>query len=520
MRRLALWAAASVLFVACQENEVMERDRHPINDLVFTTSWEETSGQGSTRTYINEKNQLRWNADDRISVFAATTENRPYHFNGETGDNSGTFSPVGNAAGTGSSLKKNYAVYPYREENAIAQDGSMTVVLPATQHYVENSFGLEANTMTAVTRDAYDTFLPFKNVGGYLKLLLYDKDRTIKSITLKGNNGEKLAGKATVKLDAEGLPSVTMTDEATDAITLDCGEGVTIGKTAETATPFWIVLPPTTFEKGFTITVEDVKSKIIALHTAKPLTVVRNSIKPMEDRLVKSIDPRNVFVNGVPKRVGAYTIIVDEETGLVSKIVRKKNDPNDKEETSFIYPTDMDAEPLTVTMVENSSWFDSTGWNQETRTMTLTLDENLFVKEAVDDDGESWVFTYSDEGYMTQFVCTYDGESVTGTYNYENGDITSSSEKSDWGDNYYNTIIPSNIENKGCIMLHSTNFRVDIEQYIYAYYAGLLGKATKHLPASVSGEDNWTFNWTLNDQGFPILLTEPYDNFDSIPIEW
>ena len=282
MRGLALWAAASVLFVACQENEVMERNPRPINDLTFSTSWEETSAQGDTRTYINEKNQLRWNADDRISVFAATTENRSYRFNGETGDNSGTFSSVGNAAGTGSSLKKNYAVYPYREENAIAQDGSMTVVLPATQHYVENSFGLEANTMTAVTRDAYDIFLPFKNVGGYLKICLYGEDVTVKSITLRGNNGEKLAGKATIKLDAKGMPSVTMSDEATSAITLDCGDGVSIGTTAETATAFWIVLPPTKFEKGFSITVTDTDGGIALQTKDTEFEVTRNIIKPME----------------------------------------------------------------------------------------------------------------------------------------------------------------------------------------------------------------------------------------------
>ncbi|MGN0048137.1 MAG: hypothetical protein ACI37U_04525 [Bacteroides sp.] len=282
MRRVVLWAAASVLFVACQENEVMERNRRPINDLTFSTSWEETSAQGDTRTYINEKNQLRWNADDRISVFTTTTENRPYRFNGETGDNSGTFSPVENATGTGGSLKKNYAVYPYREENAISSDGSMTVVLPATQHYAENSFGLEANTMTAVTRDAYDTFLPFKNVGGYLKICLYGEDVTVKSITLRGNNGEKLTGKATIKLDAKGLPSVTMSDEATSAITLDCGDGVSIGTTEETATAFWIVLPPTKFEKGFTITVTDTDGGIALQTKDTEFEVTRNIIKPME----------------------------------------------------------------------------------------------------------------------------------------------------------------------------------------------------------------------------------------------
>lgn len=70
-------------------------------------------------------------------------------------------------------------------------------------------------------------------------------------------------------------------------------------------------------------------------------------------------------------------------------------------------------------------------------------------------------------------------------------------------------------------MLHGDTYLLDIEQYIYAYYAGLLGKATKHLPTSISGSnENRSFNWTFNTQGFPTQLTESNDWFDPISFEW
>ena len=114
------------------------------------------------------------------------------------------------------------------------------------------------------TENVEDTFLKFKNVGGFLKLQLYGKDVTVKSITLTGNNGEMIAGEATITGDYDGAPIATMADNTTTSITLNCGEkGVKIGATPKRATAFWLVVPPTTFEKGFTIKVKDVDGKVM-----------------------------------------------------------------------------------------------------------------------------------------------------------------------------------------------------------------------------------------------------------------
>lgn len=61
--------------------------------------------------------------------------------------------------------------------------------------------------------------------------------------------------------------------------------------------------------------------------------------------------------------------------------------------------------------------------------------------------------------------------------------------------------------------------RVDMDEMKCAYYAGLLGKATKHLP--VKNKD-FTLNWTLNNAGYPIKLVIPESSspFNTYTFEW
>lgn len=56
-----------------------------------------------------------------------------------------------------------------------------------------------------------------------------------------------------------------------------------------------------------------------------------------------------------------------------------------------------------------------------------------------------------------------------------------------------------------------------------AYYAGLLGQATKNLPLSareVNGEytDNYTFSWKLNSNGLPDIFTSTEGDYTDEPI--
>ena len=277
----------TILFSGCNQEELLNNQSTISESRTFTASFE----QNESRTYIEEGNLLRWTEGDQISLFEGNTLNRQYQFDGKTGDNSGTFSLVVKPFGTGNDLTAHYAVYPYASNIKITEKGVITATLPAEQIYAENSFGLGANTMVAVTEDIDDSFLPFKNVGGYLKLQLYGDNVTVKSITLTGNSGEKLAGKATITPIYGENPTINMTDEATESITLNCGDGIKIGTTAETATKFWIVVPPTIFENGFNVVVTNSEGQEFVKSTSNEINISRNVIKPMSAFKVEYITP-------------------------------------------------------------------------------------------------------------------------------------------------------------------------------------------------------------------------------------
>ena len=247
-----------------------------------------------SRTYVENGTYLRWHADDRLTAFYGNTLNRQYKFNGKTGDNSGTFSLVPSGElGTGNAFDRIYALYPYSETATITDEGVISLTLPAEQSYAENSFGKDANTMIAVTENLEDTFLSFKNACGYLKLKLYNTYGVrVKSIEIRGNNNEKIAGSATATIEFGGVPTLAMTDDATSSITLDCGEGVALGTTAETATEFWVAIPETTFSSGITITVTDSLGAIFTKETDNEVLVKRNVIQPMAALEFESIKPQ------------------------------------------------------------------------------------------------------------------------------------------------------------------------------------------------------------------------------------
>lgn len=279
----------TLLVSGCSQEEILKNQSVSSDSKIFTASFE----QNESRTYVEEGNLLRWTEGDQISLFDGNTLNRQYKFDGETGDNAGTFSIVNAPYGSGNDLTANYAVYPYASDMKISDYGVITATLPAEQSYAENSFGLSANTMVAITQDKEDTFLKFKNVGGYLKLQLYGDDVTVKSITLTGNNNEKLAGKATITSAYGQDPTISMAEDATETITLDCEEGVKIGTTAETATAFWLVVPPTTFKNGFVITIKDTNGGILTKSTSNEIAIKRNVIKPMVAFKISTDIPTN-----------------------------------------------------------------------------------------------------------------------------------------------------------------------------------------------------------------------------------
>uniref|UniRef100_UPI0040578DC3 leucine-rich repeat protein n=1 Tax=Alistipes sp. TaxID=1872444 RepID=UPI0040578DC3 len=279
MKKLYIFALVAMFFAACTTDETQDvAVKIEAPDTIYATFDE---AEADSRTYVEQGKYLRWNEGDEISFFPVTY-NMQYRFKGKTGDNNGAFEKITTDLVTGNELKNNYAVYPYKASTAMSDEGIISFELPAVQYYAENSFGVGANTMVAITSGKDDNILRFKNCGGYLKLQLYG-DATVKSIELKGNNGEKIAGASTITAVYGGEPSVALADSATTSIILDCGDGVALGATADAATAFWFVVPPTTFENGFTVTVTNTEGAIFEKSTSNTTTIDRNTIQPMAE---------------------------------------------------------------------------------------------------------------------------------------------------------------------------------------------------------------------------------------------
>ena len=314
-KKLFLQSFICLLAVSCTVRELDVVTPTPTKDgdedLVFYASLE--SSEPDTRVVLDEHIKILWDPDDRISIFNESTLNQQFRFKGDKQANSGTFGWVDNGYfGAGNDLDYICAVYPFDESTTISNSDVLTLTLPAVQTYREKSFGRGANTMVSVTNEH---LLKFKNIGGYLALKFYGSNVTVKTITLAGNSGERLAGEATLPLPYGEEPLIGMAQNAKQTISLDCGtSGVELGESAEDATIFWLVVPPTRFEHGFTVTVTDTNGDIFVKETGKDMTIARNGVLRIK-AIEVDMDGEGLYLTGIaPVDVSPHkTELVEED---------------------------------------------------------------------------------------------------------------------------------------------------------------------------------------------------------------
>lgn len=240
-----------------------------------------TFENADSRTYIDDKIRLRWNAEDCITLFRKSTYNREYVFTGTTGANAGCFKQksVDDEFWYGTDVPNIYAVYPHSPNTQLDETNLfLTLTMPSEQTYAVNSFGLSANTMVAVSNSGQ---LSFKNVGSYLRVRLYGENVKISAITLTSKGSEAIAGIAKVTPAMNGNPICEMLGTE-KSIRLICSTPVSISSDANTPTDFWIVVPPVTLSKGFSVTVEDNKGNTQVFDIDKPATFERNQYNSLK----------------------------------------------------------------------------------------------------------------------------------------------------------------------------------------------------------------------------------------------
>ena len=229
--------------------------------------------------------------------------------------------------------------------------------------------------------------------------------------------------------------------------------------------------------------------------------------------------PSNIFSNVSPKIVGKYSIYYDEQ-GRVSMVTERGEYTFRK--AFFDYsPADRDCDVRIDITEENYG---------EMISLHVSLNKNgyaEYVSEIEDNRiDEDWKFEYNSNGQLIKMVRS-EGGSETTTVTYQDGDITKVERKSKFSDSGTSSTIEygtEKIENKGSVMLFDEMLCIDMDEMGLAYFAGLLGKPTSHLPQSNKSIDYSSggykittyksFSWSLDANRLPVsvLIEEKYDN--------
>lgn len=256
--RLGVLAAGAILLLSsCNKREDgLNIDSKPHNEFMATIQQCEVEDNIETKTYTNDGRRVLWRVDDRISILQGRDVNEEFKVKKLfTEGTSAALEKVSGEVISPTTFDANIAYYPYNENIEYVGDNTnhaITVNIPSTQTYKENSFGEGALPMIAVTKSKSDYDFEFKNLFGFLKLQLKNAYEigSIKQIVIKGNNNEKLSGEATVSCSSNGESTIKFNSDAGNSITLECNS-TTINATS--STDFWIAIPPVTFSKGITV---------------------------------------------------------------------------------------------------------------------------------------------------------------------------------------------------------------------------------------------------------------------------
>lgn len=274
LKSFLLFAAVGFCTISCSKY-----------DTVTTSSTESSARFYATfdvdsKVSVSNDLEMSWNAGDEISVFGNPVNDK-YRFNGKDGDIGGTFSRV--ASGDPKyTYPRFYTLYPYMEGAECTGEGVFSVNVPSVQQYIEGSFDTKADMLAAVSQDIKDDKLKFRHSFCFIKFRLYCIDTVkVTSLVFKGNNNENLCGAATITVSTDAAPVLDMTSATGKQITVDCGSGVALGTIKSKPTSFWIVLPPTTFSKGFTLTVKTDKGKSVDVTTSKKIAIGRAQALPI-----------------------------------------------------------------------------------------------------------------------------------------------------------------------------------------------------------------------------------------------
>lgn len=237
-------------------------------DVVRVLDGGATVSEPVTKTVRQSDGSVWWSPDDDISLFFGGSQSRfvaTITDDSPTAQFSGYLSAVvGGGEGVGDQSYF-YGIYPY-DPYATVSNGRVTTTLPAEQEAVAGTFA--QGTFVTLARSTH-TGLSFYNLCGGFKFKV--SHNGIKKIVLEGRNNEYIAGTAQIAFDGN-KPMVYSIVDGSKSVTLSAPEG----EYFETGKYYFVVIFPTTFSQGLTMTFYTDDEKGVLTRTSST-TIPRSS---------------------------------------------------------------------------------------------------------------------------------------------------------------------------------------------------------------------------------------------------
>lgn len=252
---------------SCQEEflgDAMQSGTRMVHRTLYTCMDTAPATAAPTRVGLGKNLRPEWDADDSLSVFDGAGNNL-FLVSQASG---GTASFGGEVDENATTLQ---ALYPY-DRSASCSGGLLNATLPAVQT-VADSVCHGALLCTAEAAAA-DGILSFRNAYSLVKVTISLAGVT--SVTLRGNNSEKLAGPGSIVLS--GDRSFVPGDAASSTVTL-----LPSGETFPKGSVCYIAVAPVEFTEGFEVILGRSDGAGAVRSTSKSLTLRRNQGVNLDD---------------------------------------------------------------------------------------------------------------------------------------------------------------------------------------------------------------------------------------------